>query len=135
MDFSGINPWAILVAALSNFLVGGLWYSPLLFAKRWMKEIGLTEEELQKANMPRIFGLTFVFSLVIAVNLAFFQRIYEPDWGTGALVGAMIGLGWVTMSMATNALFERRSLVYVLIHMGNAVVSYAVMGAIIGAWR
>ncbi|MFM8348688.1 MAG: DUF1761 domain-containing protein, partial [Bacteroidota bacterium] len=124
-----------LVAALSNFLVGGLWYSPLLFAKRWMKEIGLTEEELQKANMPRIFGLTFVFSLVIAVNLAFFQRIYEPDWGTGALVGAMIGLGWVTMSMATNALFERRSLVYVLIHMGNAVVSYAVMGAIIGAWR
>ncbi|MFM7195925.1 MAG: DUF1761 domain-containing protein [Bacteroidota bacterium] len=123
------------MAALSNFLVGGLWYSPLLFAKRWMKEIGLTEEELQKANMPRIFGLTFVFSLVIAVNLAFFQRIYEPDWGTGALVGAMIGLGWVTMSMATNALFERRSLVYVLIHMGNAVVSYAVMGAIIGAWR
>lgn len=135
MDFSGINPWAILVAALSNFLVGGLWYSPLLFAKRWMKEIGLTEEELRQSNMARIFGLTFLFSLVIAANLAFFQRIYQPDWGTGALVGAMIGLGWVTMSMATNALFERRSTVYMLIHMGNAVVSYAVMGAIIGAWR
>ncbi len=135
MDFSGINPYAVLVAALSNFLVGGLWYSPLLFAKRWMKEVGLTEEELRQSNMVRIFGLTFLFSLVISANLAFFQRIYQPDWAVGSMVAFMVGLGWVTMSLCVIALFERRSLAYVLIHAGNVVVSYAVMGAIIGAWR
>jgi len=134
MDLSALNPYAILVAALSNFLVGGLWYSPLLFAKRWMKEIGLTEEDLRKSNMVRIFGLTFIFSLVISFCLALFRQAGGAALGSGIAMGLLVGLGWVTMSIAVNALFERRSLVYVLIHGGNAIVSYAVMSAIIAAW-
>ena len=50
-----INYFAVLVAALSAFPIGGLWYS-LLFAKPWMKEIGFNEEEFSKSNMGKIFG-------------------------------------------------------------------------------
>ncbi|MGB4971685.1 MAG: DUF1761 domain-containing protein, partial [Cyclobacteriaceae bacterium] len=52
----GLNYWAILVSALSTFLIGGLWYSPAVFGKAWMKENGLTEEDLKKGNMAKIFG-------------------------------------------------------------------------------
>ena len=42
--FQNLNWLAIIVAAVSAFILGGLWYSPLMFAKRWMKETGITEE-------------------------------------------------------------------------------------------
>lgn len=36
-----INHWAVITAAISDFAIGGLWYSPLLFYKPWMKAMGL----------------------------------------------------------------------------------------------
>ena len=39
---STINWLAILVAAISAFVVGGIWYSPLMFGNAWMKDNNLT---------------------------------------------------------------------------------------------
>ena len=44
------NLLAILVAAATGFLIGGLWYGPL-FGKAWMAEHGFTEEQLRGGNM------------------------------------------------------------------------------------
>ena len=55
----GLNIWAVIVAALSTFLIGGLWYSPAVLGKAWMRENGFTEESLKGANMAKIFGLAF----------------------------------------------------------------------------
>ena len=54
-----LNYFAIFVAALSTFLIGGLWYSPAVFGKAWMRENGFTEESLKNGNMIKIFGLAF----------------------------------------------------------------------------
>ena len=72
MDISILNWFAVIVAALSNFLIGGLWYSPILFGKVWMKENNFSDDDLKKGNMPKIFGLTFLFSIVMAFNLAMY---------------------------------------------------------------
>jgi len=58
------NILAILVAALSSFVVGFVWYNPKVFGTIWMKEAGLTQEQLEKGNMLKIFGLTFVYSFM-----------------------------------------------------------------------
>ena len=68
MDISTLNWFAIIIATLSNFLIGGLWYSPLLFGKIWMQENNFNDEEMKKANMAKIFGLTFLFSFVMAFH-------------------------------------------------------------------
>jgi len=36
----------IFVAALIAFLIGALWYSPVLFAKAWVRANGFTPEKL-----------------------------------------------------------------------------------------
>jgi hypothetical protein len=41
MDISQVNFLAVFVAALSSFVIGGVWYSPIMFAKPWMEENGL----------------------------------------------------------------------------------------------
>lgn len=65
MDF---NFLFFFLAALVPMIVGFVWYGPL-FGNAWMKEMGFTKESLQGGNMALIFGLSYVFSLFIALFL------------------------------------------------------------------
>lgn len=134
MDASFLNYWAILVAALSTFLLGGIWYSPAVFGKAWMRENGFTEEDLKKGNMVKIFGLAFLLGLVAAINLAMFMGP-DVDFSMGAFYGFLAGFGWVATFVGTHYLFERRSFKLFLINAGYSVVALTIMGIIIGVWR
>jgi uncharacterized protein DUF1761 len=130
-----INWLAVLAAAVSTFALGGLWYSPALFGRAWMSVNKLDSAELAKSNMAKIFGLAFVFALVMAANLAAFLAEPKTTATWGATAGFLAGFGWVTLGIATIALFERRSTKYVLINGGYMTVAFVVMGLILGAWR
>nr|WP_026711903.1 DUF1761 domain-containing protein [Flavobacterium filum] len=158
-----MNFYAILVAAISTLLVGFVWYGPL-FGKAWMAETGFTEEELKKGSMVKIFGLTFVFSLFLAMimqvlcihqfgplgliggpdfietakpSYAAFMADYGNAFRTykhGALHGFMSGLFLALPLVAVNGLFERKSWKYIFIHAGYWTVVMTIMGAIVCGW-
>lgn len=130
-----INIPAVIVAAILPFLLGGLWYSPVLFGKAWMTENGFTDKDLEKGSQAKIFGLSFLFFLIMAVNLAAFLATPETDLQFGILAGFLAGFGWVALSVAVIALFERRSWKYMLINGGYMVIAFILMGAVLGAWR
>ena len=130
-----MNAMAILVATVAGFLVGGLWYSPLLFGNAWMRAAGVTEEQVNGGNKSKIFGLTFVFLLIMAICLAAFLGTPEIDLQSGAFYGFLTGFGWIFFGIAVVALFELRSWSYIFINGGYWVVTMTVMGAILGAWR
>jgi hypothetical protein len=129
-----VNVLAVVVAAVSTFVIGGLWYSPVLFAKPWMRANGFTDADLRRGSQGTIFALSFVFALISAVNLAMLLGTPEMTAGMGAFYGTLAGV-WVALGIATVALFERRSWLYSAINGGYWLVSFAVMGAILGAWR
>ena len=135
MDFSQINYLAVLVAALSTFIIGGLWYSPMLFGKPWMRANNFTDADLQTFSKARMFGWSFVFSLVMALNLAMFLADDRTNTIWGMTAGALTGLGWVAMAVAIIGVFENKSWAYILINGGYMTVAFTLMGAIIGAWR
>lgn len=130
-----INWLAVLAAAASTFVLGGLWYSPALFGRVWMSVNNLDSAELAKSNMAKIFGLAFVFALMMAANLAAFLAEPKTNAAWGATAGFLAGFGWVALGIATIALFERRSAKYVLINGGYMTVAFVLMGLILGAWR
>jgi Protein of unknown function (DUF1761) len=129
-----INLLAVAVAALSTFLIGGLWYSPALFYKPWLRANGFSEADVQKGNAGVIFGLTFVFALIMAANLAAFLAAPGTTLAWGATAGALTAV-WVVLGIAVVALFERRPWSYIFVNGGYWLVSFVVMGAIIGGWR
>src|SRR5688572_33505508 len=100
MDFSTINYLAVLVAALSTFILGGLWYSPLLFGKAWMRANNFAEDDLQTFSKARMFGWSFLFSLVMALNLAMFLSGPTTNVTWGMAAGALAGFGWVALAIA-----------------------------------
>ncbi len=134
MESIQFNFAAVFVAALMGFAVGGLWYSPLMFANAWMKEAGISEEQTRNAPMARIFGLAALASLVMAFNLAAFIGA-KASLAFGLFAGAAAGIGWVAMSLGVIYLFEQRSLKLWLINGGYQVVSYTLMGGLLGLWK
>lgn len=127
------NIWAVLVAAVSAFVLGGLWYSPMLFGKPWQREAGVSEEQMKNANMGLIFGLAFVLSLVASLVFALFLGPRPPvSLGLGA--GFAAGLCWVGASFGINYLFERRSLKLFLINAGYHTVQFTIIGLVLALW-
>lgn len=132
MDFSSINWLAVLLATVSAFIVGGLWYGPI-FGKAWMAEMGFTEEDLKDANMAKIYGTAFVLEFIIALQLAFFlgHGGSDPSVGEGAAYGLHIGLFFIAAAMGVNALFSRTSLKLWFINAFYFVVLLTLMGVIL----
>lgn len=122
---------AILVAALVGFVVGGLWYGPL-FGKAWAAARGLSDEDLKAgANMPMIFGLTFLLNLFSAFVLDHVLATFGmPDMGTAVMVAGGIALGFIVPAMGVNYLFSRMSLRLFLIDGFYWLIAYALMGVV-----
>lgn len=147
MENIHVNWIALVVAALSTLVIGFLWYGPL-FGKAWMKETGITEEQAQK-GMPLRFGLSVVLAF-IAVFFIYATSVITggmpPNdvhgiehtqfhtFGHGVIHGIGAALFLVMPALVTNALFEQKSLKYMLINVGYWVVTFAIMGGIVNAW-
>jgi len=121
-----------LAAALSSFLLGGVWYSAL-FAKAWQKAASLSDEQIKNGNMALIFGGSFMLALIASASFAVFLGS-GLDATTGALYGFTAGLCWVSASFGINYLFERKNLTLFLINGGYHTLQFTLIGAILGAF-
>jgi hypothetical protein len=135
MENVSINHLAVIVAAISTFLLGGLWYSPILFGNAWQQENKLADEAIKSSNKARIFGLSFIFSLIMSYNLAFFLGDPSIDLLMGALYGFLTGFGWVAMGIFIVGMFELKTWRYLWINGGYFIAAFTIMGAILGAWK
>ncbi len=140
MHMHSLNWLAILVAAMSTMVVGFLWYSPLLFAKPWMKEMGYdpndkAKTEEMKKNAGPAYGGSFVASLVSAFTLALILHgLRTVDLHFGLMASFHIWLGFVATVQFTGALFTKQSMKLFAINTGYQLVCYLVMGTILTVW-
>ncbi|NDP25936.1 MAG: DUF1761 domain-containing protein [Flavobacterium sp.] len=159
------NFLAVLVAALSSFVVGFIWYNPKVFGTIWMREVGFTQEQSGKGNMYKIFGLTFVYSFMVAFMMPAlvihqmgalsmiggptFVETAKPsylafmaDYGDafrtfkhGALHGFISGVFLALPIVSINGLFEQKSWKYMAIQAGYWIVLMTIMGSIVCGWK
>jgi hypothetical protein len=131
----GINYIAVLVAALSGFAVGAVWYGPL-FGKRWAQASGAQGEQPTRINVPAIYALTFVLSLLAAEVLALvIHQMHASGVIAGARVGFLLWLGLILTVRVTEALFNGTDMRLVMIDSGYRLVWAVLMGIILAAWQ
>jgi hypothetical protein len=129
-----VNLIAVLLCGVASLLLGGLWYSPILFAGAWQRAAGLSDEQSKSGNMAVIFGGAFVLSLIAAYVFGMFLGDTMPLAGAvGA--GFAAGLCWVAASFGINYLFERRPLRLWLINGGYHTLQFTAFGLILGLVR
>lgn len=128
-----INYLAVAVAAVAAFVLGGLWYSPMLFGRAWMTASGVSEEQVNQGNPATTFGIAFVWALLGAAVFALFLGP-SPGFGLAAAAGFAAGLFWVAGSFGINYQFERRPVKLLLINGGYHTAQYTLYGVILGLW-
>lgn|SRR5512144_1718206 len=129
---------AIVVAAVAAFVLGALWYSPVLFGKIWVAASGLTPEKIEamRASAPRAYAVSFLCNLVMAGALCvLLQRIGIVSWLTGAKLGGLVGVGFAATLGLTATMYSDRKLSAWAIVTAYQVAYLVLMGAILAAWR
>src|SRR5436305_15008282 len=141
MEFMGVNLWSVLVAAVVTMILGFLWYSPLLFAKAWTREMGYDindkakMDEMRESAGPAYAG-SFVASLISAFTLALILHgMRAESLHFGIMASFHIWLGFVATVQFTGALFARQSMKLFAINTGYQLVCYLLMGSIFVLWK
>ena len=126
------------VAALAAFMLGALWYSPMLFAKAWVAAHGYTEADVKamQANAPKAYGISFLCFLLMAHVLAWLVHLTgASNWMYGLHLGFLGWLGFALPLGLTAHVYSNKKLATFLIDLGYQFVYLLLMGAIIGAWQ
>lgn len=126
-----VNWLAVLAATVAAFVLGGLWYSPVLFGKKWQVAAGLSDAQLAAGNKGLIFGGAFVLAFIASAMFAMFLGP-KPGLEFGLGAGFAAGLCWVATSYGINALFEHRPLGLTLINAGYHTIQFTLIGLILG---
>jgi hypothetical protein len=135
MTFSGINHWAVLLAGVLGFVLGGIWYQ--LLAEPWKAAHGFTTEQIHARKGMALWPMivAFVADLIIAWMLAgVMGHLGEITVKNGIISAAFLWFGFVITTLAVNNMFGMRSPKLVLIDGGHWLAVMLLMGIVIGGW-
>ena len=135
--FDYINWIAVLVGALGYFILGALWYSKLLFAKRWIayNKIDMNDPNAKK-GMGMMFGgslvLMFISSLAIAILAGRLGLV--GCWMSGLKLGALTGACFGAAGIGINYLYEKKPFGLFLINGLYQICGNIIAGVVICSW-
>ena len=134
-----INYAAVAASALLYWVLGGLWYSPLLFGGKFIEIMRWSPEQvarIQAEGAGAQLALALVGSLVAAYVLAHIVRYTSAERAfEGARAGFGLWLGFVVTTNLNTVFFEFRPVGLYLINIAYHLVAFLAMGALLAAWR
>ena len=131
-----VNYLAVVLAAVSTFVVGMVWYAKPLFGTAWANMVGLSEKE-QKAGMWKAMAKSLVAALLTAYVLAHVAFLSNSYFGNSFIQDTLSTAFWLWLGIsAANTIrqdsFEQRRMKLTAINLGNQLATLLVMGLIIG---
>ncbi len=125
-----INYLGVILAAFASMIVGFLWYSKMIFGKQWARFKGYTKETLKKAQagMGKLYGLSFVMTLLMAYVLAHVMILSNSFYGygmlqTGITSAIFMWLGFIMPVQATGEIFGAKKWNLFAINTGYQLVA------------
>ena len=131
MNIFEVNWIAVIAAAVMGFVVGGIWYGPIM-GKKWMGAVGLTEQDIKQGSMGAIYGGAFGFSLIASWTLAhtFATYMTELSFSVKVMTAFGVALGFIIPAIGTNYLFSQKSKSLFFIDSGYWLLFYIAMGVV-----
>jgi hypothetical protein len=130
---------AVIVATLVHFILGGLWYSPLLFGNKFLQLINWSPQKLQQMESEshvKELVIAFVMSLILVYILAHFVQYTKATNAMGGIQTAFwLWLGFIVTTHVPTVIFEGRSFGLFLINIAYQFAGCALAGIILAVWR
>lgn len=129
---------AILCGALGYFALGALWYSKLLFAKKWIEytKVDATSPDAKK-GMGLLMLMSFVWMFITAFGIALLrERVGDiSGWMGGLKLGTITGLCFGTAAISISYLYEKRPMGLYWINGGYTLIGNIIAAIIICSWH
>jgi hypothetical protein len=129
-----LNIVSVIVATIVYFMLGAVWYSPLLFSKSWasMQQIDMND----KSRLPLMMSLTFVLNFVIAIAMSILIAVTHIETlAGGAKLGFLVGSGFIAATLGMNYLYANRPFKLFLIDSGYHLVGTILIGSLLAVWH
>lgn len=131
---ASLNWLSIIVATVVYFVLGALWYSPVLFGNIWMKLRNLSMEDIDDPN-PIIYLYSFILQFIGVFSLAMFMSALGVDSAAnGALIGLGAGAGFVFSLAGATGIFTDIPMKLHFLDNGYHVAGLIIAGFILGLW-
>lgn len=130
-----LNFVAILVSAVIVWMLGALWYSPLLFAKPWVAIVGRKMGEKPKGVIRGMIG-SLIGDILLCLVLSHITVWSGADsFLHGALIGVILWLGFVAGPLYPQSVYEGRPFAYFAINGGYWLVSLVAITGLLTVWK
>jgi Protein of unknown function (DUF1761) len=133
-----VNYIAVLVATIVVFVLGWLWYSPLLFYKPWMRARGMDPAvAMAGAKMPTgKLAIELVRCFVLAYIVAHFvAALGITNWLVAAHFGLLLWIGFPVILLTGSILWDNVPVKVAAIHAGDWLVKLLVIPIIVSVWQ
>ena len=131
-----VNYIAVLVATVIAYIIGMLWYSPLLFGKIFMrlKKIDPKKTKMKMGAGTIIGGIivTFIINFFLCIFLSSVDRTTFID---GALYGVLLWFGFIATTLFNYVLYEKQPIALYLINSLHYLVVLIISGGILAVWQ
>jgi hypothetical protein len=134
IHFHALNFISVIVATIIYFMLGAVWYSPIMFSKAWasMQQIDMND----KSRMPLMLSLTFVLNFIISIAVALLVSVtYINTFVGGAKLGFLIGCGIAATTMGINYLYGNRPFKLYVIDATYHVLGITLTGIVAAVWH
>jgi hypothetical protein len=129
------NHWAILVSAVVLWLLGAVWYSPVLFAKPWMAMVNVPSEGKNQKMLTGMIS-SFILDLVMAFVLDHVILWSGADsFAMGSLVGFIMWVGFFAAPALPQGIYEGRPFKLFAINSGYMLIGLILMGGLLAVWH
>lgn len=131
-----INYVATVVAALGSWIIGMLWYSPMLFGNTWVKLSQIDPKKIDMKNeMPKIAGIGLLSAFVSAAVLGLLLDMTVSTTVVESMaLGFWVWLGFSATTLINGVLYEKKPWSLYIINSGYLFTAYIAMSAILVLW-
>lgn len=138
MPLVEIDYLAVVVATLAAFVLGALWYSPVLFGRPWMRVQGFSDDQARRLRegAGQAYFVALLCYLVVALIAAVLMSLTGfGSWEKGLLLGFLFWLGFAAPLGLTGNVFSNQGIGVWLIDTGYQLLALLLVGMILGLWR
>ena len=132
-----LNWLHVIVAAIAFFVLGALWYSPVLFSKQWAKLVNLnmSNPNAKKGMGMMMFG-SFILMIICCSALAVVFSIIQIDTAISAIkFGLFFGVGFALTAVSISFIYERKPLALYAIDIGYLIAGIVIASLILVLWK
>lgn len=130
-----LNWFSVVVAACVGMLISAVWYSDALFAKVWLKAVGLKKKDIEKPGTDVALIITFLVLLIMsAATAVLLDALKISGAWSGMLFGVLLGFGFLVTNGGMHDLYEQRPFTRFAVTAVGDILTMAAIGVILSVW-